>query len=429
MILALDLGSTALKAAVFDPALRQRAAASCPLEYRFAPGGRVELDADAVIAAVQQVLRGAIDRAGVPVEAIRALAITSQAQTFTVVDSRGEPRIPLISWQDTRAGETLKELTGDPAFADFARHASFGQPLDALQVCQIRHLQRTRPGLIEPADQVLKLPALLVRRLTGAAVIDRNLAAMSGLYSLVLEDWWPAALAVCGLQPGQLPTLVPIGVIAAKTDAHAADLGLPPGVPVVLAGNDQTAGAFGARLDEQGGLLITLGTAQVAYACHAVLAPADPAVIRGPYPGGLYYRMAADSCGGSIINWAKTVLAGCETDEAFFAAAGRAEPGCGGLAFEAELPSGHGAWRNIGFEHRPAEFARAVVECLAGCMARMIAALDVDLTKTKVLAAGGGSRSEVWVSILSEKLGRPILATEADPAAGAARMAKIAIGD
>ena len=197
----------------------------------------------------------------------------------------------------------------------------------------------------------------------------------------------------------------------------------------MLAGNDQTAGAFGARLDEQGGLLITLGTAQVAYACHAALAQPDPAVIRGPYPGGRYYRMAADSCGGSIINWAKTVLAGCETDEAFFAAAGRAAPGSGGLAFEAELPSGRGAWRNIGLEHRPAEFARAVVECLAGCMARMIAALDVDLTKTEVLAAGGGSRSEVWVNLLSERLGRPIRTTEADPAAGAARMAEIALGN
>ncbi|NQT13890.1 MAG: hypothetical protein HQ582_14140, partial [Planctomycetes bacterium] len=258
---------------------------------------------------------------------------------------------------------------------------------------------------------------------TGVAAVDDNLAAMSGLYSLDLEDWWPPALEVCRLESRQLPKLVSVGSVASHTDGGAARFGLPEGIPVVLAGNDQTAGALGAELHKEGGLLITLGTAQVAYTCTGDVPPPDAATIRGPYPGGLHYRMAADSCGGNLVTWAKTLLSGCETDSAFFEKVDAAEPGCGGLVFDGELPRGEGAWRNVGLHHTSAEFARSVVESLARRMAVMVRRLGIDLSTGKTLVAGGGSRSAAWVRILSEELDTPLTVTEADPLRGAARMA------
>ena len=133
---------------------------------------------------------------------------------------------------------------------------------------------------------------------------------------------------------------------------------------MVLAGNDQTAGAYGAALEEglqherNGALLLTLGTAQVAYACTNELAQPNDSLVRGPYPHGLYYRLAADSCGGSIVNWAKTVLPGCGSDAEFFARVAEAQPGCQGLLFDADLPCGRGAWRNLALCHTAADMAR-----------------------------------------------------------------------
>ena len=428
LILAVDLGSTNFKAAVFDSNLAILGVGSRPLEYRFAPGGCVEIEAEHAVETFEAAVRRAIAEAGISKQDIACIAITSQAQTFTVVDPDGQHKTPFISWQDTQAGETCESLAGTAELADFARHAGFGKLLDALQICQLAHIRRTRPKLIEPGDSVLHLPTFFVRRLIGRSVIDNNLAAMSGLYSLVDGDWWPPALEVFGLDAAQLVSLAPIGSIAGKTQG-GCDL-LSAGVPVVLAGNDQTAGAYGATLEEglqherNGALLLTLGTAQVAYACTDELAQPRGSLVRGPYPHGLYYRLAADSCGGSIVNWAKTVLPGCETDAEFFARVAEAQPGCRGLLFDADLPGGRGAWRNLALCHTAADMARAVIESLARRMAEMVDAMNLDLSQLTVLAAGGGSRSQIWVSILSQILGCEIETTEADPLRGAARMGR-----
>ena len=423
MILALDLGSTSFKAGVFDDALVLRGLGNCLLQHQHAPGGRVELEADHVTSAIRQAIRSATHHAGVAPEAIRALGVTSQAQTFTVVDEEHRVKMPFVSWQDTRAQEAYQSLRKEPSLEGFGEHCSFGEILDVLQICQLKHLQTHRPGFISPQDRVFNLPTWFVHQCTGTAAIDDNLAAMSGLYSLAVKDWWPAALEACGLSRKQLPKLVPVGSVASQTDHNPQVFGLPVGIPVVLAGNDQTAGAFAADLHNQRAILITLGTAQVAYASTDEISPPDPAWVRGPYPGGRHYRMTADSCGGGVINWARTVLSACETESDFFDKVDAAQPGCRGLVFEAELPAGKGAWHNLALHHTSSEFARSVVESLVKRMASLVRRLNIDRPGAEILVAGGGSRSATWVRILSEELGTPLRVTEADPLRGAAQMA------
>ena len=334
MILALDLGSTSFKTAVFDSALRTVGTGSQAVGYRYGSAGEVELEVEEAASAARKAIRQAIRSSGVRSGNLRAVALTSQAQTFTILDARGHPRIPFISWQDARAAQACRTLARSPAMAQFHRHASFGALLPALQICQLKHIGASLPHQLDRHDQVLMLPAFLVRQWTGTAVLDDNLAAMSGLASLVTRAWWPPALRTCKLHPSQLPRLIPVGTTAARTTANASAFGLPGGLPVVLAGNDQTAGAHAAELRERGGLLLTLGTAQVAYAFSSRLARPHPDLIRGPFPGGGFYRMAADAWGGNLVHWARTVVAGSGTDDALFALAAQATPGCQGLAVE-----------------------------------------------------------------------------------------------
>lgn len=428
MILAVDCGSTSFKAAVVDGRLKVRGEGAVRLEYHYAGGGRVELDVEGVNCAVRLAAAAALRAAGVSAAALRAIAITSQAQTFIVLTREGNARMRFISWQDQRAEAACATLAKMPSVSDFGTHSSFGAPLAALQICQILYLQRTRPGFIRPGDWILKLPAYLVQRLTGEPVLDENLAAMSGLYSLALRDWWPAALGACRLRKDQLPRVVPVGDVAALTSAGAQKFGLPAGIPVVLAGNDQTAGAYGARLDRTGAILLTLGTAHAGYVCRPRLPPPRAELVRGPYPGGRAYRLAVDGCGGNVINWAQTVLAGCGHDDTFYAAAAQSERGSRGLMFEPALDSGAGVWRNIGLHHTPADFARSVIEALGRRASALVRNLGVNPRRHKILAAGGGSRNSLFVRTVSEMLGAPIRVTSASPLLGAARMALEAKG-
>ena len=411
MILAIDLGSTSFKAAVFDRGLRQITVGAGRLHYHFGVGGQVDLG----VAAVHAALQGALKSARVHDHDIKLISLTSQAQTFTCVDDAGRTRMPFISWRDTRAEAACAELQRE--LRDFGDHCSFGEPLPGLQLCQLR---RAAPG---GQAMPLLLPSYILRLWTGEVVTDNNIAAMSGLYSLQRQGWWPAALRACGLRESQLPRVIPVGTIAAETTVTARRFGLPAGVPVVLAGNDQTAGAYAARLERRRALLITLGTAQVAYSCRRTMPRRRMGTIRGPYPDGLFYRMAADGCGGSIVNWAETVIAGCGDDKAFFQKAASAARGCHGLTFDASLDKGNGGWQHLGMHHTPADLARSVIENLGRRMDELVRVLGVSVNGRTVLAAGGGSAQPLWRQIVSEALGARLVPADASALLGAARMA------
>jgi sugar (pentulose or hexulose) kinase len=97
MILAIDLGSTSFKAALFDRHLRPRACGSARLVHHFGRGGCVEI----AVPAVHAALRGALAAVRANERSIRLIALTSQAQTFTLVDAAG--RALSLALHHTRA--------------------------------------------------------------------------------------------------------------------------------------------------------------------------------------------------------------------------------------------------------------------------------------------------------------------------------------
>ncbi len=410
MKLAIDLGSTSFKAGVFDGRLRQVSSSVVPTPYRRSSGGRVELEVAAVEAALRRLIQEARPNA------IDVIAVTSQAQTFTVLDRRGLPSRPFVSWQDTRADPACAALKKQ--LRCFGDHCSFGAPSPALQAAKLKHAP------MKSSDQVtLTLPAYVAGVLTGDHVTDDNLAAKSGLYSLHHRDWWPAALKACGVRRDQLPRIVPVGSVAAETTREARRFGLPAGIPVVLAGNDQTAGAYAAALEQRRGVLLTLGTAQVAYRYASTMPQPHSALRRGPYPGGGFYQLSADACGANLLNWAETVLDGCNDHDRLFARIAAAPRGCHGLCFDLEA----GGWRDLGLHHGPSDMARAILEALCARMAGMVRDLRVRRDQP-LLVAGGGAQRTIWRRILSEALGRSVRRANATPLRGAARMAKEAVG-
>jgi xylulokinase len=423
MILAVDFGSTSFKAAIVDERLRVRGFAAVPVAHQFGAVGKVEIPVATASAALRQSIRTALASGGIRSKQLCAVAVTSQAQTFTITDKSGRARMPFISWQDTRAIAACAELKQVAALRAFSRHCSFGSLVPVLQLCQLRHLQKTQPGFIRSTDSILHLPTYFVRQWTSAAVIDENLAAMCGLYSLASNDWRESALQVCGLRRSQLPAVYPICAAAARTDSCAKAFGLPANLPVVLAGNDQTAGAYAARLDENAGLLVTLGTAQAAYVGTNTLPRAHPSLFRGPFPNGGFYHMAADGCGGSMINWAKTVLARCETDAKFFALAATSPPGSNGVVFHPGGDAEGASWRHLALHHTTADLARAVLEGLTQRTVMLVRQIAPRLAGRNIFVAGGGNEKPLWVRLLSEQLGAKCHVTDANPCLGAARMA------
>lgn len=410
-VLAIDLGSTSFKAAVYDLNLRELRFASRLLPHRYGTGNRVELD----LQSVNDCLRQALAEVEADDPSIGAAAVTSQAQTFTLLDCDDRPIFPWISWQDGGDQAIAEEVARK--LPDFGEHCSFGRLNANLQISQLARLK------LETKQRVVPLPSYFLYLWSGRLVTDENIAAMSGLYSIRHRKWWNEALKVCGLNVEQLPEIVPAGRVAGITNEAAREFHLPVGIPLIVAGNDQTAGGYGARLDENRDHLLTLGTALVVYGYSSQLPAVREGFARGPYPKGGFYQMIVNNRGGNVINWAKTVLAGCDSDDRFFAAAENADEDCGGVVFDCGLKSGDGAWRNLAPHHTPAEMARSVVDSLAEEAAGMLENLQDGNEINRVLAAGGGRFRPLWMNTVARKAGVQVEPTPATPLLGAARMA------
>lgn len=423
MILALDLGSTSFKAALFTPEFTRAGEGEARLAHDYPGPGKVELAVEEVERAFRQCVAGALGACAS--HEISAIAITSQAQTFAIVDrNSGCPRTPFFSWQDVRAQQTCAEIQGTPFARAVAEQTGFNALLPNLQLAILLHLSRVEGLALTPADRLMPLPGYLLHLLQHDAFItDNNLAAMSGLYSLPTGAWWPEALQMCGLTPAMLPELRAVGSTGARTGDAARSYGINPGIPIILAGNDQTAGAYGASVHSNGSLLVTLGTALVAYCVSDTLPEPLPEgiALRGPYPGGRFYQLTTESAGGNVLIWVAQALGFGEDLAACVNEALTAAEDSRGLSFLPDLPAGAGSWQGIGLYHTRADLARAVLEALSAHVVALINRLR--RTPAPLLVAGGGSRIPAWVEHLAHRLHEPLRLVQADPLLGAAQMA------
>jgi xylulokinase len=416
MILAIDCGSTNHKVALFDGELRRLADGSRPLPYAVRQAGRVEFAPERFWQDTLGLIRQVCAAARVHPRQIRTVTLASQAQTFTLLNEAGEPVLPFLSWADKRARAEAAELQARLS-GDFHRHCSFPSPLPQLQLCKLlwaaRHLSPW-PGPLK----VLSLPAFLAWKLASLHLTDPNLAAMTGLYSLALKQWWPEALALCGLASEHCGQTVELGT-AMSARRPCADLELSPEVQVVLAGNDQTAGAYANGLRSTG-LVVTLGTALVVYRFAGETGgPFSPAGCWGPYPGGGFYELVTRDEGGLALDWAVAqLLPGNEAG--FFEAAAKARPGS--ARFWPERMHAAAAWSG------PADMAaraRAVLEGLCFSVRELVQSLGPGRTDDHpVTVIGGGSASAFWLQMLANVLARPLVRGRGDILLGAAMLAR-----
>jgi xylulokinase len=421
-ILAIDCGSTNLKAAVFDISGHRLSEEAVPVRYPVRTQERVELDPEEIWQATLQVIRNACDRAGVPTRELATISLGSQAQTFTVIDGSGRALRPFLSWLDARATAESALLT--PRFgAEYHRHCTFASPLPQMQISMALWTKRHHPETMRPGTYLISLPGFLVRRLAGLTIADRNLAAMMGFYSMRERDWWQPALKAVGISRDQMPRLVETGE-KVRVAAPCAELEFSPDLQIVLAGNDQTAGAYGNDCGENIGI-VTLGTALVVYR-HAGAKPGPFHAFGywGPYPGGGYYELATRNEGCVALDWAREKLMPGQNPPAFDACAQSVDKPLNTVFFFPSKMGTETAWSGGG---NTAERARAVLEGI-GFSLRQLIFEDLEASKTlaSLCMTGGGSKSACWLQIIADILDRPVHRGHGDALIGAARMAGVA---
>ena len=300
LILTLDVGTTSVKACLFDRQLRQTALTS--REYALQTRG-VCAEAEAQVyldAAAQCIL-------SLPAEArarVCAVALTTQGETLLCVDRQGKALRPAIVWLDSRAEAQAARLAAALDRQRFYECTGLPELSGALPLAKLLWLREQEPESWAQTDKFLLLEDYLMLWLTGRAVTEKSLLTSTGYFDLQSDDYWDEALALAELDRTRLPQALACGSIVGPVLPEVAEaLGLPASACVVTGAMDQTAAALAAGCTRPGTLCETTGTAMVAaaFTAHPQFSEDHHVTIyRHAMPGAYLYLPISNTIGMSL---------------------------------------------------------------------------------------------------------------------------------
>jgi sugar (pentulose or hexulose) kinase len=254
LLLGIDVGTSACKAAVVDADGAERAHGQAPTPWRRVPTG-AEIDPQALLDAALEAARAAL--AAAPDARVRGIGVTGMAETGVLLDGRGRPLAPAIAWHDARGADEADALGAEVGERRFVR--TTGLPVNALCSAPklrwlVDHVPETRG-----ARRWLNVGEWVVRGLGGDEVTELSLASRTGLLDLAAKAPFADAIAWAGLPADLLPDRVLAG-----TPAGRAGDALPgvAGAVLTVAGHDHLAAGVGVGVVAPGDVLDSCGTAE-----------------------------------------------------------------------------------------------------------------------------------------------------------------------
>lgn len=436
-LLGIDIGTSALKAALFTPDGRAhaRAAEAYPV-HRPRPGW-AEQNPDDWWAAAMRAVRAVT--AGVNPGEIAGVGVDGQSWAAILIDRDGGVLCNTPIWMDTRADAccaSLSERVGESAL-----FAVSGNPLKpAYTLPKLLWFREHLPGAYAKADKALGSNAFIVYRLTGAATQDLSQGYGYACFDMRRGVWDEAILGATGVPRGLLPELSDCHAVVGRVTAEAAALtGLLAGTPVVAGGLDAACGTLGAGVFRAGQTQEQGGQAGGMSLCVGEMRADRRLILSRHVVPGLFLLQGGTVGGGGALRWLREV-AGTESFEAMSREAEAVPPGSDGLVFLPYLAGersplwdaeAKGVFFGLDYTKGRAHMTRAVMEGVAYSLRHNLdTAAEAGVRAGVLHAMGGAANSETWTQIKADATGLAIRVPEADTATtlGAAMLAGVGTG-
>ena len=424
-LLGIDVGTSSAKVVATDLTGRRLADRSVPYPTRTSGSG-AEQDARDWWRAVTEATS-----AVTPGLRVRAVAVTSQAPTFVTVDAAGAPTGPALTWLDRRALAEAAEIAPLHPASRNGADPFFG-------TAKFAWLQRHRTDELAVARAVLTTNGYIVRRLTGASVLDETTASlMQGFDETTgdLADAVRAAVPALALLPPIVRSDAVVGVV---TPEASIATGIPAGVPVAAGGIDAIGSALEAGALAPGDPLVDM----TGFSSVTMLAvPRGTAI-----PGFIHSRhcvpdvdllITAQVTAGATIDWVNSLDPSRDLRQADEILT-RPRPGritmvpsLAGERTPTWNATARGLLSGIDLSTDGTDLMLAAMEGNALALARDVRAMrEAGFEIDRLISTGGGAASDAWLQIKADVLGLPVLrpASGHGAAQGAAGLAGVATG-
>jgi xylulokinase len=408
-VLALDLGTTMLKAALYVDGQPQ-SVRRLRVETRHLLQGWAEQDP-------RQWLQTLVDAvATLDLTAVQpdAIGLSAQSDTLVLATEAGEPVRPAMLWMDVRGAD---EAAGaEHALSRRAIHQTTGlRAAFNFTAPKAGWVRRHDPESFALARWIMQPKDYLFAWLTGEARTDPSSATRTLAFDQEADRWWQPMLAELDLPIELLPPVAADSREARPLRPTAAQaLGLPAGIPVIVGAADRAAEALAAGVGGRRALL-TSGTASAVVAAlprsgiaasslgldDRLITPrharSDERLVLGSIPTT-----------GAALEWlAKVSASGPDAVDALLDEAATAPPGSNGVlcvpSFDGARsirwqPEAMGAVVGLSLSSTRADLVRSVIEGIGLEVRAILTSMDRHGVRIEELVLSGGLHRNAFVS-------------------------------
>ncbi|MFN2501165.1 MAG: gluconokinase [Pyrinomonadaceae bacterium] len=417
LVLALDIGSSSIRASVYDGAGNpiDSLSAKHDRQFHFDADGTAELDADD---AVEQVARtvdellGKTDQLGMEIEYV---AVCSMWHTLVGIDERGRPTTKVFSWADSRSRKYADELKN--GFNQDHVRSRTGSPFhSSYWPAKLLWLKSEFKSAYNATTQWLSFSDYLGLILFDETATSLSMASGTGLFDIRRCRWDEELASFLGVDTARLPA-----VTSEPRELNQKNAKRWPSLrrsKWFVSIGDGAADNVGAGCVTKNKAALMLGTSGALRVAYSGQPPKE-------IPKGLWcYRVdeqrvivgGALSDGGGLYDWLRTNLILPHDAEKLI---GQSGPGANGLTFlpflAGERSTGYhgsasGAILGLTSATRPADIVRSALESIAFRFADILERISTVTQIEEIVASGGALRdSPVWAQLIADVLGRDLM--------------------
>ncbi|MDQ3657343.1 MAG: gluconokinase [Chloroflexota bacterium] len=437
LVLAIDVGSSSVRALLYDRAGDQVDGSERQLAYtqRMTPDGGSESDPIELLDLVTLCVDGVVNNPALNAPPIAAVGMTSFWHGLMGIDQSGGACTPIYMWSDKRSGDDATRLATELDVREV--HQRTGCRIhSSYWPAKLRWLHRTQPENHGRVRQWLSVTDYLHREFFGLLETSISMASGTGLLNGTTLDWDEGMLEILDLEDDDLPPIrdrsLPHNGLRSDLATRWPTLANVPWYPAIGDGAAANVGAGCVGADR---IAMTIGTSA---AMRLIVTGGSGNEPLPALPHRIWrYQLdrehqvlgGALSNGGNVTGWFANHLA-LGDFEALTDAAKLIEPDGHGLTILPFLagersPSWHenatGTISGLRLSTTAGDLFRATLEATAYRMAAIYDDIKLLAAPEHEIHANGAAvlSSPLWLQIIADTLNHRLDAVDAEAEASA----------
>jgi xylulokinase len=451
-LLGIDVGTTGIKAALFDTKGKLNYSSFKEYPLITPHPNWVEQNPTDWWEKTLEALKDITENSKIPADQIKGISLSGQMHSSVFLDKEGEVIRPCILWCDQRTNKECREIidkVGEKKLISITGNTA----MTGFTAPKVLWLRNNEPDNYKNLNTLFMPKDYIRYKLTGKLAAEFSDASATILFNIKEKKWDKELLKALDIDNAILPDCYESIDVCGKITKEVSKItGILSGTPVIAGGADNTCGAVGTGIVKQGLMMVSLGTSGIVF-CHSETPKIDEGKRIHAFchsAPGKWYLMGCMLSAGGAFRWFRDELAAEEkkiakskkidTYEILTEEAQKISVGSEGLFFLPYLtgersphndPYAKGAYIGITLRHNKKHMIRALLEGISfGLRDSLEVVKDLGQEINEIRITGGGARSPVWRQMLADIFNLPLktITSSEGPALGAAIMAGVGVG-